>query len=336
MARGTRLYTVLGVEKKATKEEIKKAYHKAAVKYHPDRNGPEASEAKFQEVQGAYEVLSDDKMRGLYDRYGEQGLKFAQQGSAMELATFEPMVMFCILATVAVPLVLFLVFLTLRVDHKVSWSWGTTFVPLWIIEATVMCFQFAVIAKILSEKSEDPEAPSRDWTAKAAVVAEFIKISCIVLWTVLLSLRMDEHHMWDYRQVFIPVYIYIVVDTILSASQLTVKYYAQHCAHIGTPVTRRGYLKHFVVTLVGMIRFPIFILLLVLKLDGHLSKSWWHVAMPYLIVAGLALVGVILSGIAAAAQGEPFGEYVAILISWGFAFVPFILVIAKCDGARRY
>jgi len=68
-------YEVLGVNKGATAEEIKKAYRKAAMKYHPDRNpGEKEAEAKFKEVGEAYEVLSDDDKRARYDQIGFAGV----------------------------------------------------------------------------------------------------------------------------------------------------------------------------------------------------------------------------------------------------------------------
>ena len=71
-------YEVLGVEKSASEGEIKKAYRKAALKYHPDRNpdDPAAAE-KFKEASESYEVLSDRQKRGLYDQYGHAGLSNA-------------------------------------------------------------------------------------------------------------------------------------------------------------------------------------------------------------------------------------------------------------------
>jgi curved DNA-binding protein len=74
-------YSVLGVAKTATPEEIKKAYRKLAVKYHPDKNaGDKTSEAKFKEVAEAYEVLSDADKRKKYDQLGSDWKKYEHAG----------------------------------------------------------------------------------------------------------------------------------------------------------------------------------------------------------------------------------------------------------------
>ena len=68
-------YEVLGVEKSASADDIKKAYRKKALQYHPDRNpGDKEAEAKFKECNEAYEVLSNDEKRSRYDQYGFAGV----------------------------------------------------------------------------------------------------------------------------------------------------------------------------------------------------------------------------------------------------------------------
>lgn len=69
-------YEVLEVQRSATPEEIKKAYRQKAVKFHPDKNpGDAEAEKRFKEISEAYEVLSDEKKRQVYDRYGKDGLR---------------------------------------------------------------------------------------------------------------------------------------------------------------------------------------------------------------------------------------------------------------------
>src|SRR3954465_5176683 len=70
---GPPLYDSLGVKKDASQDELKKAYRKLVREHHPDKNpGDAAAEAKFKEIQAAYDVLSDPEKRQQYDRFGAQ------------------------------------------------------------------------------------------------------------------------------------------------------------------------------------------------------------------------------------------------------------------------
>lgn len=69
-------YEILGVSRKASPEEIKKAYRQLALKYHPDRNpGDKEAEARFREAAEAYEALSNPDKRSIYDQFGHEGLR---------------------------------------------------------------------------------------------------------------------------------------------------------------------------------------------------------------------------------------------------------------------
>src|SRR3712207_1770072 len=69
-------YSVLGVARTASDDEIKKAYRKLAMTYHPDRNnGSKEAEERFKEITEAYDVLRDPQKRAAFDRYGEAGLR---------------------------------------------------------------------------------------------------------------------------------------------------------------------------------------------------------------------------------------------------------------------
>ncbi|MCS6946444.1 MAG: molecular chaperone DnaJ [Steroidobacteraceae bacterium] len=74
-------YKVLGVAKNASEDEIKKAYRRLAMKYHPDRNpGDKEAEEKFKEAKEAYDVLSDAEKRAIYDQHGHDGVEAIRQG----------------------------------------------------------------------------------------------------------------------------------------------------------------------------------------------------------------------------------------------------------------
>lgn len=76
------LYKILGVSKSASATDIKKAYRKLAIEYHPDKNKSKEAEEKFKEINQAYEVLGNEQKRQQYDRFGAQSFENGGRGSA--------------------------------------------------------------------------------------------------------------------------------------------------------------------------------------------------------------------------------------------------------------
>uniref|UniRef100_A0A1A8G6S3 DnaJ homolog subfamily B member 9 n=1 Tax=Nothobranchius korthausae TaxID=1143690 RepID=A0A1A8G6S3_9TELE len=81
-------YEILGVPRDATERQIKKAFHKLALKHHPDRNKDPGAEAKFREIAEAYEALSDDKRRREYDQFGHDASSGEGYGGGNENYNF--------------------------------------------------------------------------------------------------------------------------------------------------------------------------------------------------------------------------------------------------------
>ncbi|ELK25819.1 DnaJ like protein subfamily C member 5 [Myotis davidii] len=86
---GESLYHVLGLDKNATSDDIKKSYRKLALKYHPDKNpdNPEAAD-KFKEINNARTILTDATKRNIYDKYGSLGLYVAEQFGEENVNTY--------------------------------------------------------------------------------------------------------------------------------------------------------------------------------------------------------------------------------------------------------
>ncbi|KAL7312462.1 U2-type spliceosomal complex subunit cwc23 [Mucor circinelloides] len=241
----TSLYTTLELTKSATPEEIKKAYRKLALRYHPDKN-PNC-EDQFRSVNHAYEILSDSQKRRIYDKYGSVGLNMADtMGSTMFLdPEVEAIVLafFCLVSIVIVSVLIWLVFMCLRVDETIQWPWSVVFIPLWLVNALVLWATMYRMKNYDPAKNEElngqfnqQQRPADEEDAEAAdeedgllgssqkhisklqhVINQYVPfVHCclLTLFQIFIVLRLDHVIMWKMIYVFIPFYGYELLNTL--------------------------------------------------------------------------------------------------------------------------
>ncbi|KAJ2065132.1 hypothetical protein GGI17_000543 [Coemansia sp. S146] len=331
------LYTVLGVDQRATPVELKRAYRRLALQHHPDRNpGTTTDGSDFVRIQYAYDVLSDERKRRIYDRYGEMGIQMAGRvgGEILDPQVSNMLSGFAFVSSlVALLFVLFFAFLAQRVDRKINWPYSVVFAPLWTVDLAVLIVVVSALLKraitgFSSSQANSDYAP-RDETAAAS--------------SSYATTEDDEHEgIVSDSSADAPINAAVDADTSTSASPSP---FGSAPATDATPLLggagpnysnsnnssqrrhrrsrhRRHHprlrnLRKFVETQLACVAkaAPIAYLLLlaffqvsiVLKLDGHVSWSVWRVAAPWLAIEaihGLLLTLQLVAAILKANEGS--------------------------------
>ncbi|KAJ2846543.1 hypothetical protein IWW36_004302, partial [Coemansia brasiliensis] len=159
------LYTVLRVDREATQNELKRAYRRLALQHHPDRNPRAAGRSgEFVRIQYAYDVLSDERKRRIYNRYGELGVQMAGRvGGELLDPLVSNMLSTVAFATaiVALLLITFFALLSRRIDHANSWPYSIIFMPLWTMDVVIfaaLIWSYFKTPVLQSHDDEDSES----------------------------------------------------------------------------------------------------------------------------------------------------------------------------------
>ncbi|CAG8592687.1 9844_t:CDS:2, partial [Diversispora eburnea] len=301
------LYYTLGVQKSATEEEIKKAYRRLALRYHPDKNPSATDTDQFKEITHAYEILSDPKKRSVYDKYGEMGVSMLDSvaGVLFDPDIEGPLCMaFFTISFLASLFIIFFAFLSARIDNSISWSYGIVFIPMWIIDSLIFFVLIANAKRDTGEEDVDDEfegsyeedpgireqtreirRKQRKRITQLRNSLSFVYLFLIVSFEVLIVLRTDNK-IEKSTIVFIPYFllelIYLYPSVIKYINLLsTIRGFD---TNTNLPWTTK--IKLFIDSFWWFfIRISLAILIL-LKLEGIINCSWGVIFIP-LYISGL-------------------------------------------------
>lgn len=284
-----KLYRILGVTEAATPGELKRAYHKLALRFHPDKNPGQGE--RFNEIAAAYTVLSDPRKKQLYDQFGEQGVQLAEQaaqhGLPPWLLTPRGHCLICtvLLSVVAIVLVLLPLFVLLRADASITWPWVVVLIPLWLAN---LAYAIGLGAAIWTRTSDD--ASQRGSITRAQGAYATAQFGVLVAFEVLLALKLDRvpPASLSFLYVVIPLLLTLLPATLKAARALITSAYRRARPSEGQPPPPTcAQLTPVATKLAGQLLLACTIVLVALHADGAIDWSWWLVLLPTWVHFGL-------------------------------------------------
>ncbi|KAH9111747.1 hypothetical protein LEN26_009402 [Aphanomyces euteiches] len=348
MLQHTKFYDLMGVQPDATPEQLKKAYRKKALELHPDKRGnsPEAQE-EFTTMKHAYDVLSDPHQREIYDATGEEGLKMmngfgemnAEQMMAAAVSALSSMgsgskcTILLGVALICCLLLLMPIFLCLRADHTVDWSWIQVFIPMWIFDGLYLCSACCSLGSKDDDSSDNDDTSSSKATAYTRVLSKslmLLKALLFVTCQIFIAMKLQGTVDWSCVTVLVP---YFVLESLLLVEKILVGWTLASSMPDATPWLVASVVYSSVHTVLRLI----FAVLVGLKVDDTLSSSWGLVFLPVWIAIGLSLWSTIRGIQSAARLAEDdqvdWRSLVCIGVGWVIFLSPFIVLAFRLEDS---
>ncbi len=289
---------MLGLERDASPDEIKRAYKKQSLKMHPDKLAqrgltvtPE-DQAKFQRMKEAYECLRDPHKKETYDAIGSKGLKWIEDPMSMdpqELATnfvnasiLDRSKIFAIFVAIAVIVLYLPVVVCLHVDGVFGpkASWVLTLIPLWLANLLALFSYSRLLAMPSIPKPED--ISEEDWIDPLPMhkrIFSLVRFLFVATFEILLALKLDEVVGFGWACVFVPLLLWEATNlyqswvTINSSTIESPLPFVQ--AHELQQMARRDLVK-------SAFRI-LFEIILIVQFDTSLDLNWWLTFLPFWI-----------------------------------------------------
>ncbi len=220
-------YGLLGIDRDASAEEIKKAYKRQSLQMHPDKLAQrgqtvtEADQAKFTRMKEAYEVLSDPHRRETYDAIGEKGMRWTDEPFSVdpqELAhnfakssALDRSKIFAIFVVIAIGVLLLPVLICLHADGVFGESapWTATLTPLWLWNCFILFYHSRLIMMGPIQRPE--HIPLDEWVDPLPMKKRYFSMARFVLvlfFELLVALKLDDFVAVSWTIIFMPLYIW--------------------------------------------------------------------------------------------------------------------------------
>lgn len=223
---GEDFYGILGVERDASQDDIKRAYKKQSLQMHPDKLAQrgkavtDADQARFTRMKEAYEVLSDPHKRETYDAVGERGMKWIDEPFSIdpqELAhnfanssVLDRAKIFSIFVVITVSVLLLPVLVCLHVDGGLgNASWFLTLLPLWFWNAFILFYHARVIS--MGPISRPEHIPPEEWVDPLPMKKRYFSLArflLIVAFEILVTLKLEKIANIPWCIIFLPLYVW--------------------------------------------------------------------------------------------------------------------------------
>lgn len=219
-------YEVLGIERDAAPDDIKRAYKRQSLQMHPDKLAQrgkqvtEADQARFQRMKEAYETLSDPHKKETYDAIGERGMNWLEEPFSLDpqemarnfanSSTLDRSKIFAIFVCIAAAVFILPIFICLQVDGQLGNAlWVAVLAPLWIWDIVILGYHIRVLS--LGPINRPDNIPESDWVDPLPMIKRvfsLIRFCLVILFEVLASLNLDGIIQLSWAQIFIPIYLW--------------------------------------------------------------------------------------------------------------------------------
>lgn len=216
-------YSLLGIDRDATKDDIKRAYKRQSLQMHPDKLAQKGltvtaeHQARFTRMKEAYEVLSDTHKRETYDAIGERGMKWIEEPFSVDpkemahnfatSSVVDRSKIFGIFVAIAIAVLIVPVLICLQADQKFGKApWTLVLIPLWIWNIGVFIYHVRVL--MMGEIEKPDHIPDEEWIDPLPMskrIRNFTSFLLFAVFEVLFSLRIDNFIGLNWSYAFIPL-----------------------------------------------------------------------------------------------------------------------------------